>query len=110
MKKGQIVRSLMLIAGVLAFVATLLFEAPGTQQQTEKARSEKKADDSKAVYVQAPVVAIPGTAIQMEDSALPVLSEISLPDAVRRFPRTIVVEVTRYFSVLFRTLIAPNAP
>jgi hypothetical protein len=113
MKKGLTIRSLMLIAGMLAFVTTFLFQTPATTYSKEKASTETKSDSSDKstpAIVQAPVIAIPGTAIQLGDSVLPVLSVIALPESVKHVPATIAVEVTGYFSVLFRTLIAPNAP
>lgn len=93
----------MLIAGFVAVCAILL--SPAFSQVKEKKSTEKET-----VLIQTPSEAIPGSAVTVDEPTIPVLTEIEeqAPKQVHDIVRT--EQVANYLKVLFRTLIAPNAP
>lgn len=93
----------MLIAGFVAVCAILL--SPGFSQVKQNKSTEKQA-----VLIQAPSEAIPGTAVKVDQPAIPLLTRIEEPEKKEFLPVVNSSEVTKYFKVLLRTLIAPNAP
>ncbi len=94
----------MLIAGFFAVCAILL--SPSFSQ----VKQEKKTAEKETVLVQAPSEAIPGTAIKIDEPAIPVLTQIEEPKTKEFLPDFAPRAATKYFEVLLRTLIAPNAP
>jgi len=92
----------MLIAGFIAACAILL--SPGFSPK--KAPAEKE----KVVLIQAPSDAIPGSAVKIDQPEIPVLTQIEETEKKNFLPEFVTREVTKYFKVLLRTLIAPNAP
>ena len=93
----------MLIAGFIAVCAILL--SPAFSQV-----KEKKAAEKEIVLIQTPSEALPGNAVKMDQPAIPLLTRIEEPEKREFLPVINQKEVTKYFKVLLRTLIAPNAP
>ena len=93
----------MLVAGVFAVFAILL--SPSFSQVKEKKSAEKET-----VLIQAPSDAIPGTAVKMQQPSIPVVTYIEESEKKEFVPAVSTREITKYFKVLLRTLIAPNAP
>ena len=105
MGKKAILRGIMLAAGLIAVCAILL--SPGfSQTKKQKTTTAEK----ETVLIQTPSEAIPGSAITVDEPAIPVITEIAEPEKKELLPTFIAREVTKYFKVLLRTLIAPNAP
>ena len=95
----------MLIAGFIAVCAILLSPAVSKPQV-----KKDKATEKETVLVQAPSDAIPGSAVKMEQPSIPVLTEIKEAEKKEFLPPIDTREATKYFKILLRTLIAPNAP
>ena len=96
----------MLAAGLIAACAILL--SPGFSQ-TKKEKSSTTAE-KEVVLIQAPSDAIPGSAVSVDEPVIPVITEIVEPEKKEVLPTIVAKAVTKYFKVLVRTLIAPNAP
>ena len=103
MRKKAILRGIMLVAGLIAVCAILL--SPGFSPS-----KKDKAAEKETVLIQAPSDAIPGSAITVDEPVIPVITEIAEPEKIDLLPTIDPKEVTKYFKVLLRTLIAPNAP
>jgi len=95
----------MLIAGFIAVCAILLSPTFSQVKGKEQVKSEKTT-----VLVQAPSDAIPGNAIKVDQPAVPFLTQIEEQEPKPAHPIVRTEQVARYLKVLFRTLIAPNAP
>ena len=93
----------MLIAGFIAACAILL--SPGFSQV-----KKEKITENQTVFVQAPTDAIPGSAVSVDEPEIPLITEVAEPEKKHFLPVITSREVTKYFKVLLRTLIAPNAP
>ena len=93
----------MLVAGFIAVCAILL-------SPTFSGAKEKKSTEKETVLIQAPADAVPGNTIKMDEPAIPLLTQIEEPKKETFLPAISTREVTKYFKVLLRTLIAPNAP
>lgn len=93
----------MLVAGFVAVCAILL--SSGVSHIKIQKSAEKET-----VLVQAPTDAIPGSAIKIDEPVIPFLTQIDEPEKREFLPEVSVKEATKYFKVLLRTLIAPNAP
>lgn len=93
----------MLAAGFIAVCAILL--SPSFSQVKVKNSAEKET-----VLIQAPSDAIPGNAVKVQEPAVPLLTEIEEQEPRVFHPIVRSERVARYLQVLFRTLIAPNAP
>jgi hypothetical protein len=104
MSKKSIYRVTMLIAGLIAVCAILL--SPTFSQ----GKPEKKTAEKETVLIQAPADAIPGSAVKIDQPEIPLLSQIEEKEEKRSFPVIRTEQVTKYLKLLFRTLIAPNAP
>ncbi|MEI9917893.1 MAG: hypothetical protein WDO14_03715 [Bacteroidota bacterium] len=106
MRKTAILRGIMLVAGLIAVCAILL--SPGfSQTKKEKAAG---TPEKETVLIQTPSDAIPGSAVSVDEPAIPVITEIAEPEKKQQLPAIAAKQVTKYFKVLLRTLIAPNAP
>jgi hypothetical protein len=103
MRKKAIYRGIMLAAGLIAVCVILL--SAGFSQVKQSKSAEKET-----VLVQAPSDAIPGSAIKIDEPAVPVLAQIEEKETKQFIPSVSAKEVTKYLKVLLRTLIAPNAP
>lgn len=103
----------MLAAGLLAVGVILLSSTFNKIQaaQVAKAKTEQKASDTQA-YVSAPTEAIPGTAVKLAQDSSPSLLETIFADTQEEetMPPPVAKELVRYFKVLFRAIISPNAP
>jgi len=95
----------MLIAGFFAVCAILL--SPSFSQVKYK---EQVKNDKETVLIQAPTDAIPGSAVKMAEPEVPLLTLIEEQEPKRTYPVIRTEQVGRFLKVLFRTLIAPNAP
>lgn len=96
----------MLVAGLIAACAILL--SPGfSPSKKDKAPGTAEKE---TVLIQAPSEAIPGSAVSVDEPVIPVITEIAEPEKNEALPAIAAKEVTKYFKVLLRTLIAPNAP
>jgi hypothetical protein len=109
MRKTAILRGIMLAAGLIAACAILL--SPGFSP-SKKARSNGSngTAEKETVLIQAPSDAIPGSAVTVNEPVIPVITKIAEPEKIELLPTVDPKEVTKYFKVLLRTLIAPNAP
>jgi len=107
----------MLIAGFIAVCAILVspahrqagpsFSAPRSK---ETAKTEKSSEQQGTV-IQAPVDAIPGSAVKLDEPTSSLLSILtSEPSEQETQPLVRSEVVFRYLKVLFRTVIASNAP
>ena len=103
MKKKALLRGIMLAAGLVAVCAILL--SPGFSQV-----KIKKAAEKETVLIPAPSDAIPGSAVKVDQPAIPFLAEIEEQPSRNIFFVIPAEQVTKYLQVLFRTLISPNAP
>jgi hypothetical protein len=103
MRKRSISRGIMLVAGFIAVCAILL--SPSFSQVKLKKTAEKET-----VLIQAPSEAIPGSAVKIDEPAVPLLTEIEEQESKVYHPIVRSDRVVRYLKVLFSTVIAPNAP
>lgn len=94
----------MLVAGLVAVLAILLSPALSPEQK------EKKTSEKETVLIQAPADAIPGSAVKIDQPEIPLLSQIEEKETKDFIPEITTRVVTKYFKLLLRTLIAPNAP
>jgi hypothetical protein len=95
----------MLIAGFIAVCAILLSPTFSQVKNKEQVKSEKTT-----VLTQAPSDAIPGNAIKVDEPAVPFLTQIEEQEPKSSHPIVRSEQITRYLKVLFRTVIASNAP
>ncbi|HZY80720.1 MAG TPA: hypothetical protein VFE50_14455 [Cyclobacteriaceae bacterium] len=103
MRKKAFLRVVMVAVGFIAVCAIVL--TPSFSQV-----KEKKTDSSETVLIQAPTDAIPGSAVKMDQPEIPLLTLIEEQEPKQSYPIIRSVQVAKYLKVLFRTLIAPNAP
>lgn len=103
-----------MIAGILAAAVIVLSQSFYYQakQKTDKAKTEQKAGEKGDTYISAPADAVttPTTVIHLEDQ-LPVLDKKFTIEEEQH--KKLVIKPTvfvRYFKVLFRAIISPNAP
>jgi len=104
MRKRSISRVIMLVAGLIAVFA--IFLSPTFSPE----KTQKKTAEKEAVLIQVPADAIPGSAVKIDQPEIPVLSRIEETEKKNFLPEIAIREVTKYFKLLLRTLIAPNAP
>lgn len=95
----------MLVAGFFAVCAILLSPSFSQVKAKEQVKSEKTT-----VMIQTPSEAIPGSAVKVDEPSVPLLTEIEEQAPKQVHPIVRSEQVTRYLKVLFRTIIAPNAP
>lgn len=116
MKKTQFSRIIMLIAGFIAVCAILLSPSfsPSKSKQTAKTEhpgSHRDGEQQQGTWIQAPVDAIPGTsAVKLDEPTASILTFFDEEPAAESQPIVRSAEVIRYLKVLFRTVIASNAP
>jgi hypothetical protein len=112
MKKDGLIRTIMLLAGFIAVAGILGSQSlynnglagSGMKSSTEQAEKQVTA-------IQAPTDAIPGHAVQLDDSSVfHFIATIFDPEDEPELPQVPVERIGHFFEVLFRTLIAPNAP
>lgn len=95
----------MLVAGFIAVCSILL--SPSFSQVKYK---KQVKNETETVMIQAPTDAIPGSAVKIEQPSVPLLTLIEEQEPKKTFPIIRSEQAGRYLKVLFRTLIAPNAP
>lgn len=93
----------MLTAGFIAVCAILL--SPSFSQV-----KVKKAAEKETVLIPTPSEAIPGSAVKVDEPSVPLLTEIEEQEPKVYTPIVRSERIARYLKVLFRTVIAPNAP
>lgn len=114
MRKLFYSKSIMMIAGILAAAIIVLSQSfyYQTKEKTEKAKTEQKAEKGSETCISAPADALtsPTTAVQPGD-------ELPVPDKKFTIEEELQEKlvfrpgiVARYFKVLFRAIISPNAP
>jgi hypothetical protein len=110
-KKDRLIRTLMLLAGFIAVAGIL-----GSQSlfheglNKAKAATEQSADKQEA-FIHAPGDAIPGHSVQVDDSSsFQEIISIFEAEEEPELPTVPARKIGQLFKVLFRTLIAPNAP
>jgi hypothetical protein len=110
-KKNKLIRSLMLLAGFIAVAGIL-----GSQSlfheglNKAKAATEQSADKQDS-FIHAPGDAIPGHSVQVDDSsAFHEITTLFEPEEQPEIPSMPARKIGHLFKVLFRTVIAPNAP
>ena len=111
MKKDGLLRGIMLTAGFIAAIGILCSQPLFSSNASAKATTEQSDDKQADAFIHAPGDAIPGHSVQVDDSSAFHLIATIL-DADESYDRPLVPaeEVGQFLKVLFRTLIAPNAP
>jgi hypothetical protein len=94
---------------LIAVCAILLSPTFSSVKFKEQVKKEQSSDTEK-VFVQAPSDAIPGSAVKVDQPAIPLLTQIEEVENKQSYPVVRSERVTRYLKLLFRTIIAPNAP
>jgi len=111
MKKEGLFRGVMLVAGFVAALGILCSQPLFASKATAKAASEQSDDKQADTLIQAPGDAIPGHSMQVDDSsAFHLIATFFVADEGQDRPQVPAQEVGQFLKVLFRTLIAPNAP
>jgi hypothetical protein len=113
MKKG-LLRPIMLTAGFLAVIVILCsqsFFAPKNSEVAKAKSSTEHAADQKSDTLIVPGDAIPGHSVQIDDSsAFREITTIFESEEEPDLPPVPAERIGHLFEVLFRTVIAPNAP
>ena len=99
----------MLIAGFIAVCAILLSPSFSVSKIKETAKTEKSGDQQ-GTLIQAPVDAIPGNAVKLDEPVSSLLSVFTEETEEEADAIVSSEKVIRYLKVLFRTVIASNAP
>lgn len=113
MKKDKTLRSIMLAAGFLAVISILCSQSFSYDNALShsKAKASTEQADKQEVYINAPGDAIPGHSVQVDDSsAFHFIATLFESEDEHELPPVPAERIGYFFQVLFRTLIAPNAP
>ncbi|HEY5826430.1 MAG TPA: hypothetical protein VIT44_18800 [Cyclobacteriaceae bacterium] len=113
MRKIFASKTVMMVADVLAAFLIVLSQSfyHQAKEKVAKAKSEQKADDNAQTFISAPNDAVSQTNIVQLDDQVPSLKESLLSEEKQAVQPVIKPEVfARYFKVLFRAIISPNAP
>jgi hypothetical protein len=113
MQKDSLIRSLMLVAGFIAVIGILCGQSFFAQKDSvAKAKSQtEQSADQKADTLIVPGDAIPGVSVQVDDSsAFREITTIFDSEEEPELPPVPAERIGHLFEVLFRTVIAPNAP
>jgi hypothetical protein len=109
-KKDRLIRSIMLLAGFIAVAGILGSQSLFHDGLNKKAATEQSADTQQA-FIHAPGDAIPGHSVQVDDSsAFHEITTIFEAEEEPELPTVPARKIGQLFKLLFRTLIAPNAP
>ena len=103
----------MMVAGVLAAILIVLSQSfyHQAKEKVAKAKSEQKADENAQTFISAPNDAVSQTSVVQLEDQIPLLKESVLSEEEQSGKPVIKLEIfTRYFKVLFRAIISPNAP
>ena len=101
----------MLTAGFVAVIGILCSQPFFVSKQASKPATEQSDDKRAEAFIQAPAEAIPGHAVQVDDSSeFQLISTLLDSEENPEVPQLPAEEVGQFLKVLFRTLIAPNAP
>lgn len=110
--KKDLLRTTMLAAGFLAVVAILCSQSfYYNRLAKEQVKTEQAGDKQQPTIVQAPADAIPGHSVQVDDSsAFHFIADLFEAEEEPELPSIPAERIGHFLEVLFRTLIAPNAP
>ena len=103
----------MMVAGVLAAVLIVLSQSfyHQAKEKVAKAKAEQTTDENTQTFISAPNDAVSQTNIVQLDDQIPLLKGSVLFEEEQPVQPVIRPEVfSRYFKVLFRAIISPNAP
>ena len=112
MKSTAFSRFFMLTAGIVAAMVMLLSMSL-YQSKEENSKSKPKTEQSSNDYsiVNAPTDALPGSGtVQVEAKTLPLLETFLPVEKVRECIYLPLKVTVKYFKVLLKTVISPNAP
>jgi hypothetical protein len=111
MKKDRL-RIIMLLVGFIAVASILGSQSLYNDGLTRsKVKSPTDQSDQQLTSIQAPTDAIPGHAVQLDDSSVfHFIATIFDSEDEPELPQVPAERIGHFFEVLFRTLIAPNAP
>lgn len=103
----------MMIAGVLAAVLIVLSQSfyHQAKEKVAKAKTEQKSEESAQTFISAPNDAVSQTSIVQLQDQTPSLKSAVL--SIEENPSRPIIRsevFIRYFKVLFRAIISPNAP
>lgn len=111
MKKQSVIRGIMVVAGLFAVLAILISPSVSFNSKSkELVKTEKSADQKEVTTISAPTEAIPGSAVKLDEPSAPLISLWETKEVKEPKPLINPDEVVRYLKVLFRTIIASNAP
>ncbi len=100
------------MAGILAAAVIVLSQSLYlTKEKTEKVKTEQKTDKEGKAFIAAPADAVSQTNTIQLDKQVPALDQKVTVEETHQ--RKLIVRpevVVRYFKVLFRAIISPNAP
>jgi hypothetical protein len=114
MRKKEVIRVITLVSGLLAVGVILLSSSFGkisADQKVAKTKTEQESTDQHT-FISAPAEAIPSAAVKLTEDSDPSLLEILFTNTEEEneLPTPVVKELVRYFKVLFRAFVSPNAP
>jgi hypothetical protein len=99
----------MLVAGLVAVCAILLSPTFSQVKFKEQVKKEQSSDKD-TLLMPAPADAIPGSAVKLDQPSILLLTQLPEPEKKVSYPAVRSEDVGRFFKLLFRTLISPNAP
>jgi len=111
-RRKSIYRGFLIAAGLLAAVVIILSHAYSTPVEDDKKAATEQTDDSSKTVIAAPSDAVPQGSLVRVDEQIPVsvLEILGESQSIQNFiPRT-ESTLNNLFKILFRVVIAPNAP
>jgi hypothetical protein len=111
-QKKSLYRGFLIAAGLLAAMVIILSHAYSIPANDDKKAATEQTDDTSKTVVSAPADALTQGSLVRVDEQVPVsvIEILGEPEGVEKFiPRTEAV-LSNLFKVLFRIVIAPNAP
>lgn len=112
MQKKSIYRGFLIAAGLLAAAVIIFSHSYSVPSNDEKKATTEQADDTSKTVITAPSDAVPQGSLVRVDEQVPVsvLEILGEPESLQKFiPHTEAI-LSNLFKLLFRVVIAPNAP
>lgn len=112
MQKKSVYRGFLIAAGLLAAVVIILSHAYSIPANDDKKATTEQTDDTSKTVIAAPADAVTQGSLVRVDEQVPVsvIEILGEPESIKNFiPRTETI-TSNLFKVLFRVVIAPNAP